>query len=90
MTKKFDRLEEFIEILVQYEREDPFPIFAPSIDAQFAINCLTEGLLGPDYYISVPVCNGQANAIILDEILRTYSKDYRRLVKKKQKELRNK
>ncbi len=85
--KKFDRLEEFINILVEDEKKGYF-ISCPSIEGQFALDCLSQALLGPDYYIAWPISVGQCNVVILDTILKKYSRDYRRLVKKKQKELR--
>lgn len=88
--KEFKKLENFIDILVEHEKKEPFPLYPPPINAQFALDCLTEALLGPDYYVALPMCNNQANTEILDAILRTYSRDYRKLVKKKQKELKHK
>ncbi len=86
--KKFKQLEEFINILVEDEKKGYF-LSAPSITGQFAFDCLIEAFLGPDYYITWPISTGQCNAVILDKILRTHSQDYRKLIKKKQKELRH-
>lgn len=58
----------------------------PAITAQFAVDCLGEAFLGPDYYITGPCCNAQCNTIILDAILSKYSKTYKKLVKQKRKE----
>lgn len=87
-NKSFKKLEEFINILIKHERENPSELFPPPISAQFAFDCLVEALLGPDYYIVLPCNNEQGNTELLDAILKTYSRDYRRLVKKKQKELK--
>lgn len=83
--KKFPKLNSFINILINSDD----PLFPSPIEAQFAIGCLTEALLGQDYYIVLPCSNEQGNTEILDAILRNYSKDYRKLIKKKQKELRS-
>lgn len=88
MMKKYNYLQQFIEILVNHGKENPYDLCPPCVDAQFTVDCLCEALLGPDYYFALPCCTTQGNAIILDEILRTYSKEYRKLIKKKQKELR--
>lgn len=42
------------------------------LEAQKAVNKLCDHLLGDDWYIVDPVCNIQANAIIVDEILSRY------------------
>lgn len=86
--KKFKKLEEFINILVEHERNTPRNIFPPAIDGQFAFDCVIEALLGPDYYFVLPCGRAQGNTIELYDILRKYSKEYRKLVKNKQKEIR--
>lgn len=87
MKKNYKKLEEFINILVEHEKSNPKELYPPTIDPQFVIDCLCEVFLGPDYYIVLPCGNAQGNTIILDEILRTHSRKYRKLVKRKQKEL---
>ena len=42
------------------------------LEAQEAVNKLCDHLLGDDWYIVDPVCNTQANAIIVDEIISRY------------------
>lgn len=42
------------------------------LEAQEAVNKLCDHLLGDDWYIVDPVCNIQANAIIVDEIISRY------------------
>lgn len=86
--KKYKKLEEFINILVEHERKNPQELYPPAINGQFAFDCLAEAFLGPDYSIVLPCCNDQGNTIELDEILRKYSRAYRKLIKNKQKELR--
>lgn len=86
---QYKKLEKFIDILVQHEKDNPKELYPPAITPQFALDCLTEALLGTDYYIVLPCGNTQGNTIILDDILRTYSPAYRKLIKKTQKELRS-
>lgn len=43
-----------------------------------ALNILVRYLLGEDYYITDPVGVTQGNAIIVDDILKKYSRKYRR------------
>ena len=47
------------------------------LDPKTALNILTRYLLGEDWYISDPVGGYQANSIIVDTILRKYSRKYR-------------
>ena len=47
------------------------------IDAQTALNVLAEFFLGEGYYIAVSCNQGQANAIITDEILSKFPKEYK-------------
>lgn len=88
MKKKFKNLEKFIDILVEHEKENPFCLFPAPIQTEFMIDCLTEALLGPNYYIELPCSSPQSNTVILDEILRKYSRDYRKLIRKRKKELK--
>ncbi len=84
MTKKFKRLEEFIDILEE-DKKRGFFLSAPSITGQFAFDCLVEALLAPDYYVTFPASTEQCNTVLLDKILRIYSKDYLKLIKKETK-----
>lgn len=43
--------------------------FLPSTDAQDAFNILVDHFLGEDFYIVDPVNNGQANTVLVYEIL---------------------
>lgn len=88
MKKKFKRLEEFIDILVE-DKKRGFFLTDPPITGQFAFDCLVEALLASDYYVTFPASTEQCNTVLLDKILRIYSKDYRKLIKKKQKELKS-
>jgi len=50
-----------------------------------AIQTLVKYLLGEDYYIVDPVNGEQGNAIIVDDILRKYSRKYRKQLKAEEK-----
>lgn len=52
------------------------------LEAQEALYKLTDHFLGPDWYIIDPVGVNQANAIIVDEILKKYSGPMFQIVKK--------
>ena len=47
------------------------------IDAQTALNVLAEFFLGEGYYIAVSCNQGQANAIITDQILSKFPEEYK-------------
>lgn len=62
--------------------------------AQQAINLLVNYLLGDAYYIAMPMNSEQCNTIIVDDILRKYSRRYRKdvdqyLKKKRDEEVNN-
>ena len=50
---------------------------------------LCDVFLGADWYTAMPMNTKQVNTIILDNILRIHSKEFRKMVKEKQKEWRN-
>lgn len=72
------------------EHWDKNNIFPPSLDAQTAINFLTDYLLGEDYYIVNPLSTSQANCEIVNDILYKYSKKYRKEIRKLKKQQQNK
>lgn len=53
------------------------------IDAQTALDILAEFFLGEGYYITVSCNQGQANAIITDEILSKFPNEYKEFCDKK-------
>lgn len=61
-------------------------IYPEATDAQLVVDCLTELLLGDDWYVSDPLPNCQVNTIALDEILYKRCRKYRNHWKKKKKE----
>lgn len=58
-------------------------LFPEGIDAQRALDILTEFFLGEDYYIAAPVNPQQANAIITDNIMNRFPRKYKKFCKKK-------
>lgn len=48
-------------------------IFPPPLDAQIAIDFLSEELLGKNWYVSAPIHTKQVNTVIVDEIIKTYA-----------------
>jgi hypothetical protein len=65
--------------------QDPNNIFPPPLDFEKAILFLKNYLLGKDWYVSYP---GSAEQIITDivyNILKTYSKDFRKEIKTENK-----
>lgn len=86
MGKKISELSwgEYIKTLNELTNKGN--IFPPCIPSQVALNFLTRYLLGEDWYVIDPICNAQVNAIIVDEILRKYSKRFRKELKKHKRE----
>ena len=80
-------MKNFAEWLGRHQENDN--IFPPGLDAQEAIQFLKDYLLGEDWYISLPVNNLQANSCIVDAILLTYSKQYKKDIKKARKEFKD-
>ena len=72
--------EKFFEIL----KDDTYGICHAPTDEKLALQVLVDYLLGEDWYIATSISQGQANTCIVDEILRKYSKQYRKDIKKLQ------
>lgn len=66
-----------------------FELCDPPIDAQFALDLIFKTLVDDKehypYLTSIPESTEQTNNIMLDLILRKYSKEYRKYLKKKRK-----
>lgn len=66
-----------------------FELCDPPIDAQFALDLIFKTLVDDKehylYLTSMPESTEQTNAIMLDLILRKYSKEYRKYLKKKKR-----
>ena len=60
------------------------------MDAQLALNILTDYLLGEDWYIVGSMNVEQANACVVEQILDKYSKQWRKDWKNYEKETKNK
>lgn len=58
-----------------WQKDNMFP---PCLDAQTALNFLTDYLLGEDWYVVDPLCQQQINTEIVSNILSKYSKKYRK------------
>ena len=74
----------FINILKDFdevEQKKPYrerDICPPSTDPQLVVDCLADVFLGEDWYVSMPICTGQVNTVILDNILYKYYTPYRK------------
>ena len=69
-------------------RQDTNNIFPAGIsDAEFR-EFIIDYLLGRDWYVVAPLPQNQVNEIALNEILKKYSKEYRKEVKKYNREMR--
>lgn len=79
-------IQKFVDILYQFERENPDELCPPETNPQLVVDCLCDTFWGTDWYIAMPVNTKQANTIILDRILRMHSREFRNLVKEKREE----
>ena len=81
-------MKQFTKLLDDYYTEESKKplgernIYPPSTNAQLVVDCLTDLILGADWYIPDPITVGQVNTYILDQILYKYCKQYRNLCKK--------
>ena len=82
-------IRKFVDILYQFEKEHPDELCPPETDPKLVVNCLYDVFLGADWYTAMTMKTKQVNTIILDNILRMHSKEFRKMVKEKQKEWRN-
>lgn len=65
-----------------FENSD-YGLMPAPMPAQFAINILCDYLLGEDFYITDPVSQEQANTLIIYNILKHYSKEFRTDLKRR-------
>lgn len=63
---------------VDEHTKDKGAFYCPAMDAQQAINMLTDYLLGDAWYIVDPVTTAQTNTIVVHDILERYSKQYKK------------
>ena len=59
------------------------------LDSQIALHVLCNYLLGDSYYIVDPVSPKQGNAIMVEDILKLYSKRYKKEAKKREYQKRH-
>lgn len=83
---KSKNIQEFVDVLYKFELENPDELCPPGTNPQLVVDCLCDVFLGTGWYIVMPVNTKQANTVILNEILRKHSKEFRKLVKEKRKE----
>ena len=68
-----------------FENSD-YGLMPAPMSVQFAINTLCDYLLGDDFYITDPVSQEQANTLIVYNILKHYSKEFRTDLKRRIKD----
>ena len=78
-NRGFDHMRENIE-------NTSCGIYPAPMDAQVAINVLADYLLGEDWYVVDPIGVKQVNAIVAEQILDRYCKQWRRDWKHYEKE----
>lgn len=70
-------------------KDKKFELCDPPIDAQFALDLIFKTLVDDkekyDYLTTMPETTNQTNSIMLDLILRKYSRKYRKYVKDRKK-----
>jgi len=67
-------------------KDESYGIHPAPIEAEYALRVLCDYLLGEDWYVVDPLGPKQVNTCIVHEILRKYSKEYKKDFKKLQKE----
>lgn len=86
----FDGFQKRID---EWYKDKEFELCDPPIDAQFALDLIFKTLVDDkenyDYLTTMPESTEQTNSIMLDLILRKYSRKYWNYVKKRRKEKRN-
>lgn len=79
----------FTEWLKLENAKDPDNILPPELDFEKAIYFLKNYLLGEDWYVNYSGSAKQINTDIVYNILRKYSKKFRKELKVYEKEMRN-
>lgn len=86
--------EKFSEKINEWYKDKDFELCDPPIDAQFALDLIFKTLVDDkehyDYLTTMPESTEQTNSIMLDLILRKYSRKYRKYRKKIEKERKRK
>lgn len=82
----FDGFQKRID---EWYKDKEFELCDPPIDAQFALDLIFKTLVDDkehyEYLTTMPESTEQTNSIMLDLILRKYSKQYRKYLKRKKK-----
>lgn len=81
-NKAFEAIRENIE-------DTSYGLCPAPMDAQLALNILTDYLLGEDWYVVMPMNTKQVNACVVEQILDKYSKIWKKDWKHYQKETEN-
>ena len=82
----------FQEKVNEWYKNKEFELCDPPIDAQFALDLIFKTLIDDKYYYpyltTMPETTEQTNSIMLDLILKKYSRAYRKYLRKLRKEKR--
>lgn len=86
----FDGFQKRID---EWYKDEEFELCDPPIDAQFALDLIFKTLVDDkehyEYLTTMPESTEQTNSIMLDLILRKYSRKYRKYVKERRNEKLN-
>lgn len=85
--KPSENIQQFVDTLYQFEKNHPDELCPPETEPQLIVNCLCDVFLGTDWYTTMPLNTKQVNTIILNEILRKHSREFKKLVAGKRKEM---
>ncbi len=81
--------DDFHNRIHEWYKDKEFELCDPPIDAQFALDLIFKTLVDDkehyDYLTTMPETTEQTNSIMLELILRKYSRKYRKYLKKKKK-----
>lgn len=81
--------EGFQEKIDEWYKDKDFELCDPPINAQFALDLIFKTLVDDKenypYLTTMPESTEQTNSIMLDLILRKYSREYRKFLKKNKK-----
>lgn len=83
----------FQEKINEWYKDNEFKLCDPPIDAQFALDLIFKTLIDDKedypYLTTMPETTEQTNSIMLDLILRKYSRKYRKYLKKSKSKIRS-
>lgn len=85
--------EGFQEKINEWYKDNEFELCDPPIDAQFALDLIFKTLIDDKedypYLTTIPETTEQTNSIMLDLILRKYSRKYRKYLKNQKSKIRS-